>query len=164
MPQLHENRSWLILTMFVIPLFVLAVGTIVQVTGPEIRQHAGLPSVPATATVDVVAPAPSKTPDISSIVEPPNKTSFAGRWHGPQGTAYEFIGDRTALTLYVLPGEGSRINVGKAHVEQDTLVVEKFLSPVYAKWGDLPRLNISGDRLVGRGPSGDLQTYFIAGD
>lgn len=165
MRNTHHTFGWAVLTALVLPLFVMAFNSVVQVTTPEIRHNTGLQPTPATATIDVVAPPPSPAivePPKPKAVEPPRST-FARRWHGPGGTNYEFVENTSGLTMFVVPGDGSRINVGTAHVESDALVVEKFLSPVYATWGTLPRLHIDGDRLVGTGPDGQESTYFIAG-
>lgn len=160
----HNTFGWAVLTAIVLPVFVMMFNSVVQVTTPEIRHNTGLPSAPATTTIDVVAPplpaiieSPKPKP-----VEPPHST-FARRWHGPRGTNYDFVENTSGLTMFAMLGDGSRINVGAAHVESDTLVVEKFLSPVYATWGTLPRLRIDGNRLVGTGPDGQEVTYFIAG-
>ena len=40
-----------------------------------------------------------------------------------RGTNYDFVEDRSGLTMFVMPADGSRINVGTAHVESDALVV-----------------------------------------
>lgn len=168
MRQSHNTFGWALLTAIFLPLFVMMFNSFVQVTMPEIRHSTGLTPGPApataTSTIDVVAP---RLPAIVEqptprVVEPPHST-FARRWHGPGGTNYEFVESANALTMFVLPQDGSRINVGTAHVESDTLVIEKFLSPIYATWGSLPRLHIDGDRLVGNGPDGQEATYFIAG-
>jgi hypothetical protein len=163
----HHNFGWAVLTAIVLPLFVMMFTSVVQVTTPEIRHNTGLTPAPATTTLDVVAPPVPPSPVIiepptPKPVEPPRST-FARRWHGPGGTKYDFVENMSGLTMFVMPGDGSRINVGTAHVESDALVVEKFLSPVYATWGTLPRLYIDGDRLVGTGPDGQEATYFIAG-
>jgi hypothetical protein len=174
----HRTFGWALLTAIVLPLFIMMFNSVVQVTMPEIRHSTGLPPAPAPAasTIDVVAPqlpAIVEQP-IPSVVEPPYRqpkppvverphSTFARRWHGPGGTNYDFVENSNALTMFVLPPDGSRINVGTAHVESDTLVIEKFLSPVYATWGSLPRLHIDGDRLVGNGPDGQEATYFITG-
>lgn len=160
----HNTFGWAMLTAIVLPLFVMMFNSVVQVTTPEIRHNTGLQPVPATTTIDVVAPPLPAIiePPKPKPVEPPHRT-FARRWHGPRGMNYDFVENTSGLTMFAMPGDGSRINVGTAHVENDALVVEKFLSPVYATWGTLPRLYIDGDRLVGTGPDGQEATYFIAG-
>jgi hypothetical protein len=164
MRQSHNTFGWAVLTTIVVPVLIMMFISVVQVTTPAIQHSIGLPPAPPVSRIDVVAP---RLPAIVEqptprVVEPPHST-FARRWHGPGGTNYDFVESANALTMFVLPSDGSRINVGTAHVESDNLVIEKFLSPVYATWGSLPRLHIDGDRLVGNGSDGQEATYFIAG-